>query len=182
MALRGFGDIGADGVPYDDRFFAGGTFSVRGYIDNSLGPQISDQAELDEIGFGSDVPLPDNPARGGNYQLITNLEWRFPLPVLSRWHLSSVVFMDGGNVWESATDILIKGIRLTSEPGEPGDPASTKLWDYRYSIGTGLRLDTPFGPVRVDIGWPLKRARYQSLEKTVVDDPWRVHFSLGQTF
>ena len=175
-------DLGADGVPYDDRYFAGGTFSVRGYLDNSLGPQISDQAELDAIGFGSDVPLPDNPARGGNYQLITNLEWRFPLPLLSRWHLSSVVFMDGGNVWESATDILLRGFRLTSEPGDPGDPASTKLWDYRYSIGTGLRLDTPFGPVRIDIGWPLKRARYQSIEKTVVDDPWRVHFSLGQTF
>jgi outer membrane protein assembly complex protein YaeT len=178
----GSDELGANGVPYDDRFFAGGTFSVRGYIDNSLGPQISDRAELDEIGFGSDVPLPDNPARGGNYQLITNLEWRFPLPLLSRWHLSSVVFMDGGNVWESATDILLKGFRINSQPGDPGDPASTKLWDYRYSIGTGLRLDTPFGPVRVDIGWPLKRARYQSLEKTVVDDPWRVHFSLGQTF
>jgi outer membrane protein insertion porin family len=175
-------NLGANGVPYDDRYFAGGTFSVRGYLDNSLGPQLSDRAELDAIGFGSDVPLPDNPARGGNYQLITNLEWRFPLPLLSRWSLSSVVFMDGGNVWESATDILLKGFRINSQPGDPGDPTSTKLWDYRYSIGTGLRLDTPFGPVRVDIGWPLKRARYQSLQKTVVDDPWRVHFSLGQTF
>jgi outer membrane protein insertion porin family len=174
--------LGANGVPYDDRYFAGGTFSVRGYLDNSLGPQISNRAERDAIGFGSDVPLPDNPARGGNYQLITNLEWRFPLPVLSRWHLSSVVFLDGGNVWQSAGDIRLRGFRFNSQPGEPGDPASTKLWDYRYSVGTGLRLDTPFGPVRVDIGWPLKRARYQSLEKTVVDDSWRVHFSLGQTF
>lgn len=184
-AARPYGnsrDLGADGLPYDDRFFAGGAYSVRGYRDNSLGPQITDQSDYDEIGWGSDVPLPDEPARGGNYQLITNAEWRFPIPVLSRWNFSSVLFFDGGNVWETTSDILIKGFRFRSYPGEPDDPASTKLWDYRYSLGTGLRLDTPFGPFRLDVGFPLKRARYQSLDKIVVDDKWRIHFSLGHVF
>lgn len=173
---------GSDGVPYDDRFFAGGAFSVRGYRDNALGPQITDRSELDEIGWGSDVPLPDDPARGGSYQLITNLEWRFPLPLLDRWRLSSVVFWDGGNTWENSGDIRLKGFRWRSYAGDPEDPASTKLWDYRYSVGTGLRLDTPFGPFRLDLGVPLKRARYQGLQRTVVDDRWRLHFSLGHIF
>jgi outer membrane protein assembly factor BamA len=184
-AVRPYGksrEFGADGVPYDDRFFAGGAYSVRGYRDNGLGPQVLDRSELDEIGWGSDVPLPDDPAKGGSYQLITNLEWRFPLPLLSRWNFSSVAFFDGGNVWENFDDIRLKGFRLRSYPGEPEDPSSTKLWDYRYSVGTGVRLDTPFGPFRLDIGFPLKRARYQSLEKTVVDDKWRIHFSLGHIF
>ncbi len=184
-AVRPYGKsrkLGANGVPYDDRFFAGGAFTVRGYRDNSLGPQLVDQAELDAIGFGSDVPLPNNPARGGNYQLITNVEWRFPLPLLSRWNLASAVFLDGGNVWENLGDLRWKAFRLTSDPGDPNEATSTKIWDYRYSIGTGLRLNTPFGPFRVDVGWPLKRARYESLTQTFVDDRWRAHFSLGYAF
>lgn len=184
-AVRPYGDSrvrGADGVPYDDRFFAGGAYSVRGYRDNGLGPQIVDRAELTEIGWASDVPLPDDPARGGNYQLITNLEWRFPLPLLAAVNLSSVVFVDGGNTWQDLQDIRLKGFRWRSYPGEPEDPTSTKIWDYRYSVGGGLRLDTPFGPFRLDLGVPVKRARYQGLQRTVVDDRWRLHFSLGHIF
>ena len=184
-AVRPYGrsrDEGSDGVPYDDRFFAGGAYTVRGYRDNGLGPQITDQTEVDEIGWGSDVPLPDDPARGGNYQLITNLEWRFPLPVLRRWNLSSVMFVDGGNVWEDLDDIRLKAFRLDSRPGDGDDPRSTKIWDYRYSVGTGVRFDTPFGPLRLDVGFPLKRASYQSLARTVKDDRWRAHFSLGHVF
>jgi outer membrane protein insertion porin family len=184
-AVRAYGDSrlkGSEGVPFDDRFFVGGAFSVRGYRDNGLGPQITDRSELTEIGWSSDTPLPDDPARGGNYQLITNLEWRFPLPFLSRWNLSSVAFIDGGNTWENMRDIRSRAFRWRSYAGDPEDPASTKIWDYRYSVGTGLRLDTPFGPFRFDLGVPLKRARYQGLERATVDDRWRLHFSLGHIF
>ena len=175
-------DQGADGVPYDDRFFAGGASTVRGYRHNSLGPQVTDAAELDYLNYTSDVLLPDDPARGGNYLMLTNLEWRFPLPWLSRWKLGSVFFFDGGNVWSRAEDIRLRAFRLTSEPGEPTDPGSTRIWDYRYSYGTGVRLDTPIGPVRVDVGFPLKRGRYVSVDQDE-KDPKRVwHFSLGYPF
>ncbi|MBM4130783.1 hypothetical protein FJ250_07110, partial [bacterium] len=60
-------DQGPDGVPYDDRFFAGGASTVRGYANNSLGPQVTDPDELAYLNYTSDVLLPDNPARGGNY-------------------------------------------------------------------------------------------------------------------
>ncbi len=175
-------DKGPDGVPYDDRFFAGGSSTVRGYRHNSLGPQITDQDELDRLNYSSDVLLPDNPARGGNYLLLTNVEWRFPMPFFKRWKFSSVFFFEGGNVWAQLRDIRMKGFRIYSNPGDPQDPASTKDWDYRYSYGTGIRFDTPFGPVRVDVGFPLKRVRYVS-ETTDVKDPsvlW--HFSLGYPF
>jgi outer membrane protein assembly complex protein YaeT len=185
----GSAEEGADGVPYDDRYFAGGATTVRGYRENSLGPQIQDQDELDELQFGSDVPLAGSPARGGNYQLLTNLEWRFPMPLLRRWNFSGVLFFDAGNVWENIADIRLKGFRLRSVPGDPDDPNSTRLWDYRYSVGTGLRLDTPFGPFRIDVGFPLKRARYESVDpndpsktKTFTDDTVLYHFSLGYPF
>lgn len=174
--------LGPDGVPYDDRFFAGGASSVRGYRHNSLGPQVTDQDELDELNYGSDVLLPDNPARGGNYLMLTNIEWRFPLPWLNRWNLASVLFFEGGNVWERISDIRMLGFRLNSAPGEPTDPGSTKVWDYRYSYGTGIRLDTPFGPVRADVGFPLKRVRYLSADKDYSDPKVVWHFSLGYPF
>ena len=174
--------LGPDGVPYDDRFFAGGASTVRGYRHNSLGPQITDQDELDALEYGSDVLLPDNPARGGNYLLLTNVEWRIPLPVLRRWKLATVLFFEGGNVWATMHEMRLKGFRLTSEPGDPLDPASTKTWDYRYSVGTGVRLDTPVGPVRVDVGFPLKRARYVTAEIDRTDPKLLWHFSLGYPF
>jgi len=173
---------GPDGVPYDDRFFAGGASTVRGYSHNSLGPQISDQDELDDLNFSSDVLLPDNPARGGNYLMLTNLEWRFPLPVLSRWNLAGVFFFEGGNVWEQIADVQMRGFRLTSDPGDPNDSGSTKVWDYRYSYGTGVRLDTPIGPVRVDVGFPLKRVNYVSDTRNYQDPRVVWHFSLGYPF
>ena len=175
-------DLGPDGVPYDDRFFAGGSSTVRGYRHNSLGPQVTDPDELDYLNYTSDVLLPDNPARGGNYLLLSNLEWRFPLPVLRRWGLSSVLFFEGGNVWAELSDIRIRGFRLWSPAGDPTDPESTKVWDYRWSWGTGVRLDTPFGPVRVDVGFPLKRARYKDLDTDTVDPSAIWHFSLGYPF
>ncbi len=173
---------GPDGVPYDDRFFAGGATTVRGYDHNSLGPQVANQDELDLLNYTSDVLLPNNPARGGNYLLLTNVEWRFPLPLLRSWKLSSVMFFDGGNVWARFSDLRWRAFRMTSDPGDPNDPGSTKVWDYRYSWGTGLRLDTPFGPVRVDLGIPLKRVRYIG-EGRDYKDPARIwHFSLGYPF
>ena len=175
-------DLGADGVPYDDRFFAGGASTVRGYGHNSLGPQVQDQEELDYLNYTSENLLPDNPARGGNFLALTNVEYRFPLPLLRRWKLSSVLFFEGGNVWARAQDIQLRGFRLNSEPGDPLAPNSTKAWDYRYSFGTGVRFDTPIGPVRVDVGYPLKRVKYVSQDQTYSDPKVIWHFSLGYPF
>jgi len=170
---------GADGVPYQERFFAGGVSSVRGYQERSLGPQITEQAVLDSLQLSSDVPLGDQPARGGNYRLLTNIEWRFPVPLMGAWNVSAVAFIDGGNVWEDIGEVRLRGFRWRSYPGDPDALSSTKLWDYRWSTGTGIRIDTPVGPVRVDVGFPLKRAR---LSETETEDRVIYHFSLGYPF
>ncbi len=175
-------DQGADGVPYDDRFFAGGASTVRGYANNSLGPQVTDPDELAYLNYTSDVLLPDNPARGGNYLLLTNVEWRLPLPLLRKWGLATVAFVEGGNVWAELRALQLRGFRLRSDPGFPTDAGSTKDWDYRYSVGTGIRFDTPFGPVRIDVGFPLKRVRYLSEARDYRDPAAVWHFSVGYPF
>ncbi|HUF93694.1 MAG TPA: outer membrane protein assembly factor BamA [Candidatus Limnocylindria bacterium] len=103
-------------LPIEERFFAGGAGTVRGYPERRLGP-------LDARG---------NPV-GGNGLAIFNVEARFPL---WRW-LGGTVFFDTGAVTPEVEDL------------GPDD--------LRSGIGVGLRLTTPVGPVRADVGYPLQR-------------------------
>ncbi len=147
-----FGESEDTGVPFESRFFSGGGNSVRGYRENSLGP-------LDDEGD----PL------GGRVLLLTNVELRFPIPYLSRFNFGGAVFVDGGNVWTSLEEI---------EPGQFGlysDREDTTFRDYRYSAGVGVRYNTPIGPIRVDIGFPMKKTENEERD-------YLFHISLGQIF
>jgi len=101
-------------IPVEDRFYSGGSNSVRGWSRSELGPKRP-----------SGTPL------GGKSIIESNLELRFPL----FWRLSGVAFMDGGNVWRSSY--------------------AYHLDQLAYAAGSGLRIDTPIGPVRLDLGFPL---------------------------
>jgi outer membrane protein insertion porin family len=125
---------GDDRLPIEERFFAGGAATVRGYRERRLGP-------LDARG---------NPA-GGNGLAIFNVEWRFPI---WRW-FGGAVFFDTGAVTEEVADLA---------PDE-----------LRSGAGAGLRLSTPVGPVRVDLGYPLDRVENQ--EQKV-----RVYLTIGHPF
>jgi len=70
----------------DERFFAGGPLSVRGYELESLGPR--------EILGDIDRAL------GGEALLVINEELRFALP----WDLTGLAFFDAGQVWARPGD------------------------------------------------------------------------------
>lgn len=46
--------------------------------------------------------------------------------------------------------------------------------DLKYAAGLGVRYTTPVGPLRLDLGFPFDPPRH--------DQPWQVHFSIGQFF
>lgn len=123
-------------LPPEERFYAGGASSVRGYRRNALGPGIyvtdSDSLIADEDGNLKPWRDAQFIPTGGTSVVVTSAELRLPSPVLPRV-LRLAVFVDAGAVGTGA------------------------LWDigpdeWRITPGAGVRLQTPVGPVRIDVG------------------------------
>lgn len=86
---------------------------------------------------------------GGDSMLIGNLEYTFPVMK----NIKGAVFYDIGNVW--------------SDIGDMGK-------DFKSSVGLGVRVKTPIGPVKVDYGY--------GLDYDPGDKKGRFHFSMSRGF
>ncbi|HMS02417.1 MAG TPA: BamA/TamA family outer membrane protein, partial [Gemmatimonadaceae bacterium] len=139
------------GVPFlppQERLFAGGQNTVRGYQQNLLGPVVYrvDRAAVDSVPFAGSYQLvvrPDAVVRlpspeGGSGSLVANLEYRrrFAWPTSD---LQWALFLDAGTVWADGV-------------------ASLSMSEVRATPGIGVRVTTPLGPFRVDIGYNPRRA------------------------
>ena len=96
-------------------------------------------------GFATDRAGPLDPTTnqptGGNALLIGNLEIKIPL--LRFIQLAG--FFDSGNVFSNLSDI--------------------RFADFSHTLGLGLRVKTPFGPIRIDYGFNLNLpARLRGVE------------------
>lgn len=109
---------------------------------------------------------------GGRFLLNANVEWRFPL----RSILSAAVFIDAGNVWRRMSEVKLS--RLFDSHGIDGSYAAS---DMRWSVGGGVRLRTPIGPLRFDYG---RRLHVDEVDVVAGREPDRGswHFSIGQLF
>jgi outer membrane translocation and assembly module TamA len=104
-------------------------------------------------GFGFERAGPrdlQNQTLGGNMLVVLNSELRFPLTR----RLGSVIFYDTGNVFRRVEDFQLRR--------------------FSNSIGTGIRIATPVGPVRLDVGF--------LLNPRVPERRFQFHFSFGQAF
>ncbi len=175
LAARARAGIGApygrsDEVPAEDRFYAGGSNSVRGYGENSLGSRYPE---------GAQVPLDPRTAalrgnaKGGEVLLLTNVELRFPL--IKRIKVGGVLFLDGGNVWDKPSDVSLDDFAPMRDMEEEGGYTEDNVTKYRYSFGVGIRYNTPIGPLRLDYGVPVSRTGE-------IRSFGMFHFNLGHTF
>lgn len=75
-----------------------------------------------------------------------------------------VAFMDAGNVGERSWRLPVS--------------------DIRADVGLGARYQTPVGPVRIDFAYQLTPNQHLSVLGRAPGDyrPWRLHFSIGQSF
>jgi outer membrane protein assembly factor BamA len=122
-------------VPPEERFYAGGPASVRGFGRNEMGPlvYVADSMVWDPVAADS-VPAGVRTSPIGSYAIaLANLELRFPSPVWgSRLRLAA--FVDAGELWDqTAGGLMPAGLRVTP--------------------GLGVRFGTPLGPVRVDVAY-----------------------------
>ena len=172
-------------VPTEERFYAGGANTVRGFGQNELGPlvRVLDTVIVrEQTQNGQTVMVPDSVVRtsatGGNTLLLANIEYRFPLPVGGP-KVSGAVYVDAGRVWNrGSADVAIGGIRVTP--------------------GMGVRYASPLGPIRLDVAFnpysaPTSRLYVRQGNQLDVADPayqpsvgflgrFRIHFSVGEPF
>jgi outer membrane protein insertion porin family/translocation and assembly module TamA len=133
---------GAPLLPQQERLFAGGQNSVRGYQQNLLGPLVYVVAQVDTVSAtdGSLVVVAAPGARvtravprGGTGLLVGNFEWRRGFRVIAE-QVQLAAFVDAGLVWETSSDRF-------------------RWRDVRTTPGLGVRVVTPLGPFRLDIGY-----------------------------
>ncbi|MCK4993496.1 MAG: outer membrane protein assembly factor BamA [Candidatus Omnitrophica bacterium] len=89
---------------------------------------------------------------GGRLRGIFNAEYIYQLTPGLKW----AFFYDNGNVWATHGDFVWNNLKL------------------RSSIGTGIRVKTPLGPIKLDYGW--------ALDPKEGDNAGRFHFSMSQQF
>lgn len=129
-------------VPQEERLYAGGPGTVRGFRQNELGPTVYVVQRLDSVFLGERWYYQVTPATvesqpvptGGNTLFVGNLEYRWISPFLPRY-LQWALFTDVGEVWNRS--------------GRSG-------LDYRnvkWTPGAGMRVSTPVGAIRVDVGY-----------------------------
>jgi outer membrane protein insertion porin family len=115
-------------LPLFERYFLGGINSVRGFADRSLGPREPSCVTQDD----GTVKCHGSDVVGGDAAMVMNTELLFP--IMEQYGVRGVAFFDMGNAFN--------GFNFS---------------DLRRSVGAGVRWMSPFGPLRVELGFPLNK-------------------------
>ena len=132
---------------YPDRsFFMGGFDSMRSYQQESMIPQdAADQIARSFVSshFPYETQIrPENIAvRGGNLFVNPRAELRIPIA----GPFETVIFFDTGNLWQNAMYPFEHGI------------------EFRAAAGSGIRIQTPVGPLALDYGFNLTKKSYEDI-------------------
>jgi outer membrane protein insertion porin family len=138
-------------LPISERFFAGGSTTLRGFGFEEAGPREvipggvfrNSEGELVSLDAFT-VPI------GGNALAVVNLEARVPLTKL----FQVVPFYDGGNVFRRVGEIFGR-----EEPLRPGDDPVLRQnlrAKWTHTVGLGVRIKTPIGgALAIDYGFLL---------------------------
>ena len=168
-------------LPISERFFAGGSTSLRGFEFESAGPRVVVVPQgIFRNNKGDPVFLdPFTIPFGGNALAIINLEARIPVTESVR----VVPFYDGGNVFRRVSDIF-------NPPDVPANNVFQQnlraLWTH--TVGLGLRLKTPVGgEFAVDYGYLLNPPRFQIPQVNAPNAIFQLrqgqlHFRFAQAF
>jgi outer membrane protein insertion porin family/translocation and assembly module TamA len=143
-------------VPPEERLYAGGAASVRGFQQNEVGDliYIAEGAPRRLSGAADTVFFEDTAGQfrrvvpvGGNSLIVANLELRFRSAIYPEL-IQYTAFLDGGSVWQRGGNLQTATPTLSSVLGK----------DLRWTPGVGVRVFTPVGPFQMNVGYnPYRR-------------------------
>ncbi len=145
-----------DGLPFFERFYAGGLRTVRGFDTNSLGPVDLNPTTLVDV--NDNIVTVNSPTpRGGDIRTVAGAEIIFPVPFVEKAPRSVrfSAFYDIGNVF------------LKDQGGFDKE-------ELRSAIGVSFVWLAPIGPLRFSWAKPIERREG--------DDTRGFQFSIGSFF
>ena len=148
-------------VPLQDRFFMGSD-TFRGFAQSGVGPRQTNNAG-------------GNDSIGAESYAIATAEVTFPVGLPEAWGIEGAAFTDVGTVFGTSEQTLADGAGTCNTPGAPG--VNCTVFDttaLRASVGAGLIWQSPFGPLRFELAYPLKKTKFDETE-------W-FRFSIGTRF
>jgi outer membrane protein insertion porin family len=153
------GDIhgwGGQQVLLQDRFFIGGD-NLRGFAPAGIGPRDSSTGD----------------ALGGNKYYTGSVALGVPLGLPKELGITGRIFTDFGSLWgNDQANIPLTPAQLAATGGVV--PTIQDSAAIRATAGVGVSWKSPVGPIRLDLGYPLKK---ESFDKTQI-----FHVSFGTRF
>ena len=128
--------FGGRSYPLFKNYFAGGIGSVRGFYPSSLGPK---DIEPLQVGGTREVPI------GGQLKVVGSAEFLFPLPGSGADRtIRTFLYTDVGNVFADS---------------------NVEFSELRAAAGVGLNWLSPIGPMKLSLGWPLRYAATDRMQR-----------------
>ena len=187
---NGYGDVGGIDqiLPFTQHFTAGGSDSLRGFENNTVGPRglqvtpstvVTDPNGKVILGGNSNDSISiSSRSLGGNAMILGGIELIVPTPFVEVDFDNSVrtsLFVDAGNVWDTEFDYdSYKDLNLISSYSDDGliDYSDPTL--YRASGGISVQWLSPMGPMVFSFS--------KVIQEREGDDSKFFTFNIGQTF
>jgi outer membrane protein insertion porin family len=187
---NGYGNVGGIDqiLPFTQHFTAGGSDSLRGFENNTVGPRglqvtpstvVTDPNGKVILGGNSNDSISiSSRSLGGNAMILGGIELIVPTPFVEVDFDNSVrtsLFVDAGNVWDTEFDYdSYKDLNLISSYSDDGliDYSDPTL--YRASGGVSVQWLSPMGPMVFSFS--------KVIQEREGDDSKFFTFNIGQTF
>jgi len=144
-----------DFIPISERFFNGGSSSVRSYKHSELGPKDENNEPLGGLGYNV-----------------------FSIELRRRFYknFAATLYVDAGNVSPNRSLYEDGFAQYTSRSDLLDDTLADFFSEFKFGVGIGLQYLLPVGPIRVDLAYN------PDPEEIWDEDSWVFHFSLGMAF
>jgi len=141
LNVRGSLGIATENTPMFDRFFMGGPNEMRGFGYRMAGPKD----------YSGDNPL------GGTTKVFGSVEYTFPIYSFSEnYSIRGALFVDAGNVWWKKRSYDVARIGADGN-WHPYEETRDNAGEINVTIGAGIRVNLPIGPIKIDYGYPIMK-------------------------